>query len=1259
MFDFLKSVIGKGKQAGLPATEAEDVTAREIAVDLKRLEAISPELAQRAILYVLTGEGSSVLLQLEQQAKAVQTALGQYQHAAMPTAKRAEAQAATKARNNVLVGQYGPEARWIRRYLEVLTLGSRWGVFAHQGPSPLWLRGFFTLGTLAPHALQKRATDLTTALSWREADECATVLALDLLVLEKINKYYFRNDDIGSKFDFKHGLLAERPAVVAAFAKYERPAQATVIHILKQFDLVKDEYFHFIYQQYLLSPSKAVREAAQNALLVSPPETLAASATQTLADGNPTARAQAAQILPLVMGERARPLLVNHLVKETSKTVRKIIELGLGSAVVGDGAVKTARTLNDDGADGYLAADGTEVLSPPAAAVPGPTPLPDSVKAGYCNLLDKAYAQQVKHFELQKERYEKATAEQRKNWRKPEPPKPVDYSVAAEYCTLLASDHPIDEAIAVKIGNIAPLAPNNTEAAANPPFNNPEMTLWHLCRARSVEVYRRKNANWLVGTLLSGHGAIPAAIHARLTNGQDLRSLTTLLQQDLEPKALAIHGLSVGMSEDVSAELIWPYLAAHFDVLDQALGQVAAKEFRDPPILNALNRLSLFPKLPARYFNTVLAHALSSKKTVNKPGRALLRDIDGIEQRLLPFLSDSKQDVRSGVAEMLGAIGADSTIEPLKKALGKEKSELVRAALLGALRRLHVDISSYVSPEVLIEEATSGLKGKKAKDIGWFPLETLPALNWVSGGAVPSDVPRWWIALAGKLAQPGGNALFSLWLDQLAPESAEALSHHILGGFLRYDATHCSEEEANAHAKANAQQRYEQFQDYAKRWNSEFYRYYTYEKDFADLRAGRLAVYPNNPHADRGILGLATRAEGTLAVQMVRSYMRDQYTRTAQVKALTEYLSGNPSPAALQMLLSIARRHRTNAVQVLAQALVERIADERGWTTDELADRTIPTAGLDERGILDLEIGSRLYQARLDAEDVLTLYNPDGKVVKNLPQVSEGPDKESAAEAKKAFSNAKKELKQVHEFQAKRLYEALCIGRRWQLAEWRRFLLEHPIVGRLVQRLVWLGLDAQGEIVGSFRPLEDMSLSDESDNAVDPAPFAGVRLAHRSLFTGKQSAAWKQHLADYKIEPLFNQLDRPVLASTAGTSIDDRTGYLVEAFKLRSAAQKLDYERAQAEDGGWFTQYIKPFAGIGINAVIEFTGSPLPEENRAVALLAAKFVRARKGQRSGYGPQIALNEVPPVLLSEVWNDLHQIAGAGSGFAADWRNKVAW
>jgi hypothetical protein len=119
MFDFLKSMIGK---RGMPLTEAESSIGKEIAVDLGRLAAISPDLAQRTIVYVLTGENGSVLLQLEQQAKSVQAALSQFQPTVLSAADKAAVQAAIKARNDVLSRAHGPSATYTRRYLEVLTL---------------------------------------------------------------------------------------------------------------------------------------------------------------------------------------------------------------------------------------------------------------------------------------------------------------------------------------------------------------------------------------------------------------------------------------------------------------------------------------------------------------------------------------------------------------------------------------------------------------------------------------------------------------------------------------------------------------------------------------------------------------------------------------------------------------------------------------------------------------------------------------------------------------------------------------------------------------------------------------------------------------------------------------------------------------------------------------------------------------------------------------------------------------------------------
>ncbi len=1238
-------------------------TTQDITLDLIRLEEIDGELAKRAITYAITGGGSAVLLELEQQSVRASVVLEHHLFSSTPR-EREITEAAIKARNNVLQRRHKAEAIWIRRYLEILAApykGPRRGVFGHIGPSPLWLR--FHIKHWDEQG-RPGTSDLPTVLNWRDPEENTALLALDLMVIAKTMPYYFRDHDLASQFDYASSLLAERAAVLESFPKYERPAQATVIGILKQFDLVNGEYFDFVYQQYLKSTSKAVRTAARDALLVAPPDTLRASAVTTLSDGNPAARAQAAQLLLLALKDQARPLLEAHLAQETARSVRHVIALGLEDTVIAGADATGTRTVAEDGAGGYLAADGSAVLTPDPAPLPVSSPLPQSVLDGYRKLLDQAYASNVKHFEHQKERYVEATAEQKKNWRSPPvPPQPVDYADAERYCATLVADYPIsNEHQELHADTWVAFTPHDSRAATQAPFSEPTLTLWHLSRALTLDVLNAKHRSpdMAPRTILNGWSALAEAIHVRLTNGVDLRTLTALLPAILPPHALAVQALTSDISADLRADIVWPYLAGQFDVLDQALGQAALSYFSEPRVESALIRLKLFPKLPARYFNTVLVHALSATKALNKLARALLLDVEGIEHRLVPFLADGKQDVRAGVAQMLGTLGVQSTIEPMKQALAKEKSDIVRAALLRALRRLGTDISDYVTPNTLVKEAAVGLKTKKAKDIAWLPLDSLPALTWINGGIVPADVPKWWIALAGKLAQPGGNDLFSLWLDQLTPMSADVLGSHILGAFLRYDAVHCSEEEANAYAQANAQTRYEQYQEYARHYDIDnFYSSYTYEKVFAELRAARLATYLNNAYADRGILGLATRVEGSRAVQQVGAYMRDNYTRTAQVKALTEYLSGNPAPACLQMLLSIARRHRTNTVQELAGQLVDRISDERGWTTDELADRTIPTAGLDERGVLAIEIGSRTYQAKLDAEDALVLYNPDGKIVQSLPQAKEGPDKDSAAVARKALTNARKEIRQVHDFQTKRLYEALCVGRCWPVADWYHFLLEHPIVGRLVQRVIWLALDEQERVLASFRVLEDLSLTDNIDRAVDSSRFASIRLAHRSLLNDEDARAWMTHLTDYKVTPLFNQLDRPLLASDTGAAIEDRTGYILEAFKLRSAAQKLGYERAQAEDGGWFTQYLKPFASIGVTAMVEFTGSRLPEENRPVALLAVKFVRSSAGRRSVYGREMPLKDVPPVLLSEVWNDVHQIADAGIGFASDWREKVNW
>jgi Domain of unknown function (DUF4132) len=374
-------------------------------------------------------------------------------------------------------------------------------------------------------------------------------------------------------------------------------------------------------------------------------------------------------------------------------------------------------------------------------------------------------------------------------------------------------------------------------------------------------------------------------------------------------------------------------------------------------------------------------------------------------------------------------------------------------------------------------------------------------------------------------------------------------------------------------------------------------------------------------------------------------------------------LSANASGPAIQVLLATARRFKAKTVQAYASTPIDDLAERRGWTQEELADRTIPTGGLDETGVLELDCGlDRTYKIVLDANDAVTLVNPVGKTVSTLPSARIDDEKALIDEAKKLLTTARKEVKQVLPDQTLRLREAMLLERKWKVEDWQLYVMGHPLVGRLAQRLVWMALDEAGKITTLFRPLDDGSLTDADDNDVDVSTATSIQLTHSSLIDRTTRDAWREHLGAYEIKSPFDQINRtlPILETSEkqSTQIIDRKGWQIETFALRGAANKLGYERGSAEDGGWFSVYEKRYQSISMIASLEFSGSPLPEENMAGVLYGLTFSKLRKGQTYG-ATNMALGDVPPVLLAETWQDLYDIADKGTGFDPEWEKKSPW
>lgn len=407
--------------------------------------------------------------------------------------------------------------------------------------------------------------------------------------------------------------------------------------------------------------------------------------------------------------------------------------------------------------------------------------------------------------------------------------------------------------------------------------------------------------------------------------------------------------------------------------------------------------------------------------------------------------------------------------------------------------------------------------------------------------------------------------------------------------------------------------------------------------------------YLGSAVASKGLLAFSVRMDGGELAAFVRAFMRDNPGRRAQFDALIHCLYAHSSNETLHVLLSIARRHKMRGIQATAGDLARAVAEERGWSDDELADRTVPTAGFDDDGLLHLSYGIRELTGRLTPELKIALSDADGKTYASLPAARVGEDEELVKAAKKQLTAARKEAKAVLTLQKGRLYEAMCAGRTWKGARWRESLAAHPLMRQLCTRLIWAVIRADNVASTTFRLTEDGALIGVDDSTIDLPDDADVALAHGTMLSQSQCSAWREHLADYEVTPLFDQLTATAPEIEPGQkAFTDLEGHLTDTFAFRATATKRGYERGAPVDGSWFDDYVKEFTSAGLSVTIRFTGSNLPEDKITCATRDLTF-------RSGYRT-LSLSSVPPVLLAECYADYAALAALGA-FDPNWENKT--
>lgn len=356
--------------------------------------------------------------------------------------------------------------------------------------------------------------------------------------------------------------------------------------------------------------------------------------------------------------------------------------------------------------------------------------------------------------------------------------------------------------------------------------------------------------------------------------------------------------------------------------------------------------------------------------------------------------------------------------------------------------------------------------------------------------------------------------------------------------------------------------------------------------------------------------------------------------------------------ALLQVSL-IAEKSKFAALKKGAVERIGAIAERRGLSRDELADRLVPTFGLDDDAGCVLDFGARRFTVTFDEQLVPRVKDDGGVLLKDLPKPGKSDDAALAKAAKARFSGLKKDVKTVADVLLRRLERAMLEGRAFDVDVFRGCFVEHPLAFHVARRLVWEARDADGRRLGLFRIAEDRTFADVDDSLWTLPRGASVVVVHPLELDEATLGRFTALFGDYGLLQPFAQLGRPCHrvddAERAVTSLRRFAGRALPAPKLVFGLEGRGWRREGAGDGGSFSSHDRELRGV--RATVHYEGAVAMgfiEEGELLTLDEVTFTTTRPltiGDRTiPARTALALGDVPPALLSEVVKDLEGLLG---------------
>jgi hypothetical protein len=351
---------------------------------------------------------------------------------------------------------------------------------------------------------------------------------------------------------------------------------------------------------------------------------------------------------------------------------------------------------------------------------------------------------------------------------------------------------------------------------------------------------------------------------------------------------------------------------------------------------------------------------------------------------------------------------------------------------------------------------------------------------------------------------------------------------------------------------------------------------------------------------------------------------------------------------AVAQLTRLRAKVKYSVARRLIEKSLKQAAGRNGLTVEQLEDISVGTYGLNAEGVAEIAIGDATATLRLgdDGRTGAAWRNADGKLLKSAP----AHVRKAFPEEVRAVATGAKELEQAYSAQKARLESSFLTSRCMAVDHWRKYYVDHPLLGHLGRRLIWVFNDDQGWENSGI--CFGRNVLDSSGSAADLVKAKTVRLWHPLAADSEEVWRWRERVFTLGIRQPFRQAFREFyqvtdkerqtkMHSNRFAGIVMRQHQLASLCRVREWNYRLqgagfDGVNVPTKEFSFWNMHVEFCVDLPSDRDMSLRDSGLAEQSGAGInlFIASDQVRFYRDRR-----EIAVDEVPAILYSEVMRDI--------------------